>query len=1121
MAISGDEMVRLLTSSGLMDAGEVAAWLSNLPADQQPADGDQLAQLLVQQKRLTRYQADQICAGKGASLVLGNYVILDKLGQGGMGMVLQAEHKRMKRRVALKVMSPTAVQTPDALQRFHREVEAAAKLRHPNIVAADDADEAKGIHFLVMEYVNGSDLSALVKRQGPLTADQAVSCIVQAARGLEYAHKQGVVHRDIKPANLLIDANGTVKILDMGLARIEGATGAQAELTGTNTVMGTVDYMAPEQALSSKSADARSDVYSLGISLWYLLTGKCAYDGESLMAKLLAHREAPIPSLHQVRSDIPQAVDAIFQKMVAKRPQDRYQSMTQVIADLETCPMGAVATASLRQPVVIGNGASFSVPLSTNTPGRTGTALADSRGARPTASYVPGQDSATEATMLSGDMGEATLSQRPPDADTVDEARRNRSRTEKLPKAAWWQGRGGLIGGLIVAPLLVLAFILITPEKKELRGPTPHVAGDTSSIASADNESSLPESTNIANEQAAAKLPPRAVAPFDAAQARTHQQIWADSLGTTVETTNSIGAKMILIPPGEFLMGSTDDEIAEGLKLADALNLPAEAFERTRISEEKPQHAVTITRPFCMAATEVTVAQFREFVTSSKYVTQAEQFGGGNSHTWTPSGLKPEEVKNIWSAPGYAISDNQAVAQVTWFDAVAFCNWLSEQELLDPCYEASGRVDWKLVKDANGYRLPTEAEWEYACRAGTTSSYSFGGDFKQLADYAWTGESQVYGSQPVAGKQPNPFGLFDMHGNVREWCYDWYSSEFYAEPTSSDPVNAEYGTDRVMRGGRWPRHGMQGRSAFRYDINPFQRDNHSGFRIVRAPLPPPTVTDHLISLVQDWSPPENLGPAVNSKDREANPFLSDDGLTLFFSSSRANGQGSADLCWSRRASVDDPFQSFETLPRAVNSFAADDSPCLSANGLQLAFASNRPDSEGDYDLYLIRRSDAGSKWSSPENLKLPVNSKDREDAPSFSPDGLTLYFASNRPDGQGGSDIWSVHRDSAAAPFREPVNLGPLVNSADDETHFRPTSDGRSAILCRRAANGASSIWLALRKTANGPFTSIRSLPRIATSNATINVPSISKDGRVIYFHSQQAGGEGEDDLWQMRQVVP
>jgi serine/threonine protein kinase len=341
MALTIDKFRDHLTASGLLPAEDLSALLAALPEDKRPKDGEQLAKELVRQKKLTKYQAEQIYSGKGKSLVLGNYVVLDKLGQGGMGVVLKAEHKRLKRLVALKVMSASVVKTPDALKRFHREVEAAAKLRHPNVVATDDADEAKGTHFLVMEYVEGSDLSVMVKKNGPLAVEHAIECILQAARGLEFAHSQGVVHRDIKPANLLLDVKGKVKILDMGLARIEGESTGQAELTSTGAVMGTVDYMAPEQALSTKHADARSEIYSQGVSLWYLLTGKCAYDGDSLMAKLLAHRDAPIPSLMTVNSEVSPSLDAVFRKMVAKQAADRYQTATEVIRDLEACQQGS------------------------------------------------------------------------------------------------------------------------------------------------------------------------------------------------------------------------------------------------------------------------------------------------------------------------------------------------------------------------------------------------------------------------------------------------------------------------------------------------------------------------------------------------------------------------------------------------------------------------------------------------------------------------------------------------------------------------------------------------------------------------------------------------------------
>ena len=1245
MAVALEQFVKQLADSGVIAPGKLENFV---PPKASPKDAQELARQLVHSKQLTAFQAQEIYQGRAKSLILGNYTILDKIGEGGMGQVFKAEHRRKKRIVAVKMLPRGVTKDPAAVARFQREVEAAAKLRHPNIVAADDADEANGVHFLVMEYVEGSDLSAVVKAHGPLPVAKAVNYVLQAARGLEFAHGEGVVHRDIKPANLLLDKKGTVKILDMGLARLssDGNAATQADLTGTGAVLGTVDYMAPEQALSTKHADARADIYSLGCTLYYLLAGKPAYDGDTLMARLLAHRETPIPSLG---ADVPEQVQAIFEKMVAKTVEDRYQTMSQVVAALEPCSSGSQTSLSMQQSVntnLDAGGLTFlrDVPVRTT------------HQPKPTKKAVPAEAGKGHKKFILGAVGAAVLGlailaaviikMRSKDGTLVVEvdqpdavvqvldaagkveirqpggkgpisisvdAGKHRLKVEKDgfqffaqdftmasggkqsikavlqpifenatlndPAFQQWMKEAAALpaekqveavvkklqelnpgfdgsethkieGGVVkelcfaadnvgdIAPLRVLAglntlicdgsepgtgrlsdlsplagmpltelrcdhtavsdltpvkemnltVLRFTPKKitagieairqmkslktigcwerdlfspaefwkkfdagefgkpltnindpafqqwmkevaalpaehqleavaKKLRelnpgfdgkltagnqlgtpriekgvvvelgiiganvtdisplralgglrnlccatgklsdlsplkgmkldvlafGQTPvsdlsplegmslwelrcsktrvsdlsplkrnyvgnldigstlvsdlsplvgmrlkslaisstpvsdlsplkgmsflkelqcddtpisdlsplegmklttiaftpknitkgldairHMKSlktlgtrwdrqgspeafwkkfDAGEYNKADSKVIVPKrKPNATRNDPAVKqwmkegAPPPAVAPFDAKKAQEHQAAWAKYLGVPVEVTNAIGMKLVLIPPGEFDIGSPQEPIDEKLKTAPK----DDKAYLERLPSEGPRHDVRITRPFYLGMYLVTQEEYQRVM-------------GTNPSDFSATGYQKDIV---------AGQDTKRfpVEMVTWQDANEFCARLSEM----PEEKSAGRR----------YRLPSEAQWEYACRAGSTGRcfFSPASDEKKAAenllpDYAWFKDNAGGRPHAVGGRRASAWGLYDIYGNVWEWCQDWYAKDYYAKSPADDPAGPAVGSNRVFRGGSWRDPARNCRSAYRNDQRPGIHYDAVGFRV--------------------------------------------------------------------------------------------------------------------------------------------------------------------------------------------------------------------------------------------------------------------------------------------------
>jgi serine/threonine protein kinase len=363
-----------LRKSGLCSVQQFEEAMEILPLT---GSANIVARTLVKKGLLTKFQAELLLAGRSSGFILGQYRILDFLGEGGMGRVYKAEHTTMGRMVALKVLAPRHTNTEKARRLFMAEVRAAGKLMHPNIATAHDANEIDGRHYLVMEYIDGPNLNQLVHERGPLPVGLACDIVRQVASGLQYAHEQGMVHRDIKPPNVLLQRAGTAlssgylaKIVDFGLARLvdvsENTDDGEAHLHVKNVTVGTPDYLSPEQACNSPIVDIRSDLYSLGCTFYFLLAGQVPFPGGTSLEKLVRQTTEEATAIEQLRPDIPQEVASIVRSLMAKEPQRRYQTPAQLV--LELMPLAAPVPSAwpfLRRSVKSQNGLSKSPALRT------------------------------------------------------------------------------------------------------------------------------------------------------------------------------------------------------------------------------------------------------------------------------------------------------------------------------------------------------------------------------------------------------------------------------------------------------------------------------------------------------------------------------------------------------------------------------------------------------------------------------------------------------------------------------------------------------------------------------------------------------------------------------------
>jgi serine/threonine protein kinase len=344
------QFVDLVKRSGLVDDERLNQALSGVDLVT-VNDSGIIASNLTKAGLLTEWQSEKLLQGRHKGFYLGKYKLLNHIGTGGMGAVYLAEHRVMRHRVAIKLLPTHLASQTSYLERFHQEARASARLNHPNMVRASDVDHEDNIHYLVMEYVEGADLQAIVSRNGPLPFRMAADYTRQAAEGLAYAHRSGLIHRDIKPANLLVDKTGTVKILDMGLARFSDETQGSLTVAYDQKMIGTVDYLSPEQALNSHNVDARVDIYSLGCTLYFMLTGDAPFPEGTISQRLLQHQSAEPADIRKTRPDAPEDLIVICRKMMAKAAGDRYQAADDVARALaDWLEEGADGGVALRNP---------------------------------------------------------------------------------------------------------------------------------------------------------------------------------------------------------------------------------------------------------------------------------------------------------------------------------------------------------------------------------------------------------------------------------------------------------------------------------------------------------------------------------------------------------------------------------------------------------------------------------------------------------------------------------------------------------------------------------------------------------------------------------------------------
>ncbi len=683
----------------------------------------------------------------------GRFEIKELIAEGGFGKVYRAYDRVMKIDVAIKELSDRFEKDRKAVRFLLSEAKAAHALAHPRIAKFDYYDE-KG-KYLLMEYVPGlvvgetvcHDVAQLLEaRGGKLSEEEATRIILQLLEALQYAHglPEPVIHRDIKPQNLLLDAQGNVKVCDFGIAKVVRESVSRYGIPDTS---GTLMYMSPEQCVG-RGVDARSDIYSLGVTLYELLSGRTPFeDAEDVTYCHINVEPEPIRGVSG-------RLNEIILKCLAKKPEDRWQNARELADALE----GRIETDSERREKE-----------------RARAALRKQEEERKQREKEEAERKAKEEATRQRELEESrrlgeeeerrqreavrrldfpSVGHEEAAREFEEEKRRKEAERKAREEEEEREKNRAVVVVLALIFFLAVAVIGGIYYQGRVREEGERALREAAGRSEQEAKQKQAETEKTTQREAVRPQPSPKPAPVVVPQPKPT---------ASQKAAAQAPEGMVLIPAGEFMMGSLSGEGHD---------------------HEHPQHRVYVDA-FYMDRYEVTVGQYKRFLSAT-------------GHRSLPD----------WVSE-YSRTADCPVVGVSWDDAVAYARWA-------------------------GKRLPTEAEWEYACRAGSATKYSFGNDEGRLGEYAWYYSNSGRKTHPVGQKKQNAWGLYDMHGNVWEWCSDWYDKDYYSNSPSRNPKGPTNGQYRVLRGGSWNNNANNARAANRNNNTPTNTNNNNGFRCART-----------------------------------------------------------------------------------------------------------------------------------------------------------------------------------------------------------------------------------------------------------------------------------------------